>query len=310
MAFDGEVPATLGDTVGGVAWGESHRFTSTSTPLDFASTWTWNTVNTWAPYNFLWTQHDDAEMGIAGTRVITKQDAGGYQGGIGRTYTNATYPATFNTMNCGDYPSGTMPCDWVWAYQSVNYSFGSNNTDTTGDKRLAWGADWGSLGQSSVTTINNNSVVGWPKVSYSVYIILDERSKAPTTTVAAQALAIDGTALTATTGTVSATGAAGVGRSDNVTYSPKGFNHIYGTWDVTAAANSAALKFVVPTGQSLLQPMLVVHGYTGSVTPTVTIDGSAISAGDGFYASYRSDTQDLWLTINRTLSGTATLQIN
>ena len=121
---------------------------------------------------------------------------------------------------------------------------------------------------------------------------------------------LNGTALTATTGTVTASGPAGVGRSDTVTYSPKGFNHVYGTWDVTASSNSASLKFVVPAGESLLQPVLVVHSYTGSLSPTILLNGSTIDPGDGFYVSNRSDKQELWLTINRTLSGTATLQIN
>jgi hypothetical protein len=306
MAFDGEPPATWGDVVGGVAWGDSYRFASTATPLDFASTWDWATPNTWAPYDALWTRHDDAEMGIAGTRVITKQDAGGYQGGTGRGFTSANAPP----LACGDYPTATMPCDWAWAFQSVNYSFGSQVTDTTGDKRLAWGADWGSLGVSSVTTINGNQVVGWPKVSYSVYVVLGEHSKDPTRTVAAQALAVDGTVLTASVGTVATSGPAGAGRTDTVPYSPAGFNHVYGTWDVTASGNSASLAFVVPAGTSLAQPMLVVHGYDGSVPPTVLLDGSPIAAGDGFFASGRSDVAELWLTLNRTIAGTATLRIN
>src|SRR5260370_33415330 len=139
-------------------------------------------------------------MGLAGTMVIDRQDAGGYSDGP------AFRGSTSAAIQCLplDAPIGfghTMPCVSYWAYQSVNFSFPPNAMSTTNSKRLAWGSDW-YLGQQTVTTINGNTVHGWPKVSYSTYIVLGPHTANPTFTVAQQAAAINATPLTTAVGSL------------------------------------------------------------------------------------------------------------
>jgi hypothetical protein len=205
-----------------------------------------------------------------------------------------------------------MPCTWGWPFQSVNFAFGDPPeaaTITTPVKRLAWGADWGFLGQQTITTINGTIFHGWPKVSYATYIVLGPHTTNPTWGTAQQASVVNGTTLTASVGTVATNGPAGVNRTDSVTYAPVGFNPVYGTWEATAASNAATLTFTVGGGTPLNNPVLVLHGYTGAVPPSVTLNGVALVSEQDVFVSYRAETQDLWLTLNRTLIGSQTLAI-
>jgi hypothetical protein len=204
-----------------------------------------------------------------------------------------------------------MPCTWGWPFQSVNFAFGDppQPTITTPAKRLAWGADWGFLGQQTITTINGTVFHGWPKVSYSTFIVLGTHSANPTWGTAQQANVVDGTTLTASVGTVATLGPAGVNRSDPVTFTPVGFNPVYGTWEATAASNAATLTFMVGGGTPLNNPVVVLHGYTGSVPPSVTLNGVALVSDQDVFVSYRPESQDLWLTLNRTLVGSQTVAI-
>ena len=63
MMFDGSTDPLNTDVIGGVSWGDQYKFFSTSAPVTFNSTWTWNTPNT-VPYVKLWMQNVDATMGI------------------------------------------------------------------------------------------------------------------------------------------------------------------------------------------------------------------------------------------------------
>lgn len=305
MLFDGATPGSWGDELGGVAWGERYRFTTTGAPFTLNSAWDWSVVNTWAPYNLIWARDTDAEMGIAGTLVNTRQDAGGYEGLEGRGHASAEV-----AYRCAD-PDDThvMPCTWGWPFQSVNYSFPDANS-TTGSKRLAWGADWGYLGKQTITTINGNTVHGWPKVSYSAYVVLGPHSLNPTFDAAQQAAVADGTTLTAAVGSVLAQGPAGVGRADKITYTPTGFNPVYGTWEANASSNRATLTFSVAGAVPLKNPIVVLHQYSESSPPSrVALDGVLLQSGVDYFVSYRAGSQELWLTLNRSLSGARQLEI-
>ena len=203
-----------------------------------------------------------------------------------------------------------MPCASDWSFQSANWSFWDDNgnptvTATTTAKRLAWGSDWGTLGAAGVTTINGNVVSGRPKVSYSTFVVLDTHAKTPTATTAARVASALGTTLTATTGTVRTSGAAGVGRSDTVAYSPAGYSPIFGTWELDAAATGAVDVTVDAASATYLEnPTFVVHGWTSTAAPSsVTLDGTTLVAGQGYFASVRTGSSELWITLNATARG-------
>lgn len=298
---DMDFSGSSGDAVGGVIWGDTNHFASTGAPLTLNSGWDWSQVNTGAAYNALYTRGTDAEMGIVGTRVISKQDAGGYQGSDGLR------GATSATKNCPANLGGvfTMPCQFQWSFQSVNYSLVGN--DPTTSKRLAWGADWGYLGKSVYQPMNNNyadTPGSFPKRSYSTFIVLDPHTGNPSKSLSAQMKVIDGTTLNATGATVATSGSAGVGRNDTVTYSPAGYNHVYSTWEATLSAGNATLNFDVPAGKTLQRPVIVLRGYSSANAPSsVKLNGLSLTANTGYFASVRSGTSELWLTLGSDLPG-------
>jgi hypothetical protein len=324
-AIDSDFRAPYGDMkieggdgsalVAGVAWGDKYRFISSGNPFTMNNDWDYSQLNPGAPYSSLWTTTVDAEMGIAGTRITALQNAGGYnnyQAPIWRGKTSATMGTLcLNDGGAGPAYNHKIPCTSDWAYQLIQYSV-SNATQTTNNKRLAWGADWGSLGNSSFTSSNGYTVSGYPKVSYSVYIVLDPHSANPTQNVALQAKTASLTTLTASVGTVLTSGIAGVGRTDTITYSPSGFSPVFGTWEVNAASNKVSLSFVVSSSApaTLNSPIIVVRNYTGPANPAqVTLNGVTLTANSDYFSSLRSDKSELWITLNKKLAGTNSFSI-
>ncbi len=184
MNFDGAALGVVGDTVGGVSWGDTHVFTSLATNgLTLDSAWAWTAANKGPAFNTMWTQGVDAEMGIVATHVLREMDAGGYTNGpSGRGSSSALGSRCASDAGLSN-TAHLMPCASSWSFQSVNWSFWDASgkpaiaTPTHG-KRLAWGSDWGTLGQTSVTTANGNRVPGYPRVSYSTFIAFDLHSRA------------------------------------------------------------------------------------------------------------------------------------
>ena len=277
--------------------------------------WDYSQLNPGAPYDYLWTSTTDAEMGLAGTQITARQNAGGYnnwQAPIWRGKTSLNMgQLCLNDEGAGPPYDHKLPCTSDWAYQLIQYSVASAN-ETTNNKRLAWGADWGSLGNSSFTSSNGYEVSGYPKVSYSVYVILDPHSKNPTHNMARQAETVSLTTLTANVGTVRTQGIAGIGRADLQPYSPIGFNPIYGTWEVEALNNQVDVSFSVPASAptSLDRPIIVVHNYTGvGSLAQVFLDGVVLTANSDYFTSLWPGASELWITLNRQLTGTQNLQI-
>lgn len=303
-----EFSGNANDLVDGVAWGDSHHFKSTSAPLTLNSSWDWTAVNTGAAYNSLYA--NNAEMGIVGTRVISKQDAGGYEGADGlRGNTSAGH-------SCAG-EGHAMPCLFQWSYQSVNYSFSGNN-DSTNNKRFAWGTDWGFLGQASYTPMNNNYAAtpgSFPKRSYSTWIVFDPRASAsssPTRILSDQAKTIDDTVFTVTgAANRKLSGAKGIADASLETYSPAGFNHVYSTWEADlTGATAVVLNWQVPAGQNLLGSSIVLNNYTKANSPSsLSLNGTVLIANQDYFASVIPSTKQLWITLKNNLSNSASLTI-
>ena len=319
------------EAVGGVGWGDSNVFLSSTTPFSMNSAWSYSQANNGAPYNYLWTSGTKAEMGLAGTWVNSLQNAGGYSNNGGTQYANGKSDdslrgQTSTTMGqcTSDSFSHLMPCVSDWAYQSINYASSSADAQIY-DKKLAWGADWGSLGYKSLqdsgiaAIAGNTAISGWPKVSYSVYVVLDNHANNPTQTMASQAQTISLTSLTSSVGTVLGSGPAGVGRSDTMTYQPGGYSPIFGTWEVNASDSQATLTFKVgaTAPAALKTPVIVLHHYTQPTGPTaIKYDGTTLANGADYFLSLNPDQvqacqSELWITLNKQLAaGTShTVQI-
>ncbi|MGB8170145.1 MAG: hypothetical protein WCF18_21760 [Chthoniobacteraceae bacterium] len=306
---------TGADFVGGVAWGDKFHFTTLGNPFTMGNDWNYALLNKGAPYDALWTSTVDAEMGLAGTQITARQNAGGYnnwQAPVWRGKTSANMGMVCQSdQGAGPGYNHKLPCSSDWAYQLIQYSVG-NAAQVTSNKRLAWGADWGSLGNSAFTSSNGYAVSGYPKVSYSVHIVLDPHSANPTLAMARQAESIALSRLTASVGTVRTQGSAGVGRADIKPYSPAGYSPVYGTWETDALNNALDVSFAVPaTAPAALDtPIIVVHNYTKSGLPVrVSLDGAPLTANRDYFASLRPDQSELWLTLNRKLIGNRRLQV-
>jgi hypothetical protein len=152
-----------------VMWGDRFHFETTEAPVVRNTPWTWDVENTGNRYTALIA--GKYEMGLYEPRKFTKSMiVHGYADGRGQTS---------DTYRCDD-SDWTLPCDWEWPYQSLQYSlpYDDNEQPTTG-KKIAWGstAYYGtgdSLGEVFDGTTSYD-FVGWPDkevLKYSVCVVL------------------------------------------------------------------------------------------------------------------------------------------
>src|SRR5207253_5050662 len=103
-------------------------------------------------------------------------------------------------------------------------------------------------------------------------------------------------------GSVVMTGPAGVNRADPVMYSPAGYNHVYGAQAFNANNNQLDANIAVGAG-TLTKPLIIISNFTAASYPTVQLAGLPLTADVDYFASLRSDASELWITLNRNLSG-------
>lgn len=317
LLFDGAASAGAHSELAGVGWGDRYKFASTSAPLSYNSSWSWNAPNT-IPYVKLWTTAVDATMGTVLTQTIEQQDAGGYFGVSRWDSTSASGNAC--TVAIGGV-AHLMPCDFNWPYQSVNYSLNpfAPNT-TTNNTRLAWGTNFGFLGQAQYLIhgsafyggpLPDTTASGWPRKSYSNVIVLGRNSVDPVAAQVTRIETIQGMSITASVGSVAADGPAGVGRPDTVNYNPPGYDPVYSVFALIAAGDAVDVMFNLAAG-TLKNPLIVIRNYAAATAPTrVRWNGQSLLADADYFASLRATEQELWITLNRGVTGAGNrLQVN
>ena len=300
LTFDG---ATSGDSeVAGVGWGDQYRFSTTGAgPVTFNSPWDYSGSNT-VPYTVMWSRAADAEMGAVQTQTFAAHVSGGdYGEGLLANCWNHT---SASPGSCTRQAGGTMLIEWLWPFQLNQYEL----PFVTTSKRMAWGMNFGAVGQRSYSAFGR-SLVGYPYQSYSVYLVLGKRTEHPTDAQTMEVAAAAGASLTATVGTVVTSGPGGVGRSDNVPYSPAGYDPIYGTWLIAAASGSASFRFD-PGAGSLLNPIFRIQGWTSNSGPRhVQLAGAELSPYTDYFTTVDAAHQELWLTLNRRVSSPQSLSV-
>ena len=75
-----------------------------------------------------------------------------------------------------------------------------------------------------------------------------------------------------------------------------------------ADANKAAFSVTVAQ-EALVDPIVVVSGFTGTAVPAITVDGMAAVADVDFLASIDPTTQTLWITFRPGWAGTKQITI-
>jgi hypothetical protein len=270
LAFEGAI-----GSIGGVAWGDKYRFTTTSVPVTPATGWDYTQPNI-VPYVRLWSQNVDAEMGAVQTQSWEQQPAGGdYVNGL---LGAACWGRTSATQGSGCSASGwTMPQDYLWPFQLNQYELPA--TDTS--HRLAWGMTYGAIGKTSYQAFGK-TLSGYPTVAYSVLMTVGPKSAEATM---AQVTEIEHALSAQVTG---------------ATWDPS-----YAVWHASMTGNRATVT-MNPLGGALSTPIFRFTGFTGMAPAHVTLDGQETSA---YFASVDPATQTLWLTLNGTLTGPVSLQV-
>lgn len=310
LRFDGTLIGSPQTQIAGVGWGDLYKFASTSNPVTYNSGWNWSVANT-VPYVKLWTTAVDATMGTVQTQTKVQQDAGGYFGTSRWNTTSAGGDACTVAIGGVDH---LMPCDFNWPYQSINYSLNRASPNSpTFNTRLAWGTNFGFLGQQDYPIhgsdyyggplVGDPRAPGWPRKSYSMFVVLDRHSVGPVETQVAQIETLQSLTLSAATGSVSTGGPAGVNRPDSLTYSPAGYDPVYSALTFLAVGNALDANVAVGAG-TLQRPLLILRGWSGTALPSALRLGGAVLTRDvDWFPSVRSSEQELWITLARDLSG-------
>jgi hypothetical protein len=322
MNIDGSSGPYMDNNVAGIRWGDRYQFITQPLPGTLAqlnNPWDWRTSNT-IPFVELWTSNDGT-MGLVQTQTMSQQDAGG-----GRippsdgTYDVSVYwnKQSSQGQACPDgsidqqtVQAHSLPCVGFWPYQANSFSYGGV-AEPVNDAKMTWGTQYGFLGQSTYdlhdsTLPAGSTAPGYPRKSYAVYVVFGQHSAGPVNAEIARSNALTTMTVTASTGQVVTSGPGGAGRTDNVAYSPAGYDPVYGAIVFNAAANDVIGN--VSVSSALKNPLVVVRNYTAGTYPTVKVAGSTLTPDVDYFASLRSDQNEIWITLNRTLTGSTSLQI-
>ncbi len=288
--------------VDGVAWGDKYKFTTTGAGVvSLKSAWDYTAPNT-IPYAMEWANKADAEMGLVQTQSFEDHPAGGdYGEGVleaGCWKRTSASPGPNCTAG-----GNTMPQDWLWPFQLNQYEL----PFTGQSKRVAWGLSYGAVGQSEYPEFGRK-MSAYPYSSYSVAIVLGTHTSKAVAGAVADIEAVYAARLTATRGSVATSGPGGVGRSDAVAYAHAGYDPVYGTWVLNADGNKVTAQLAAGASP-LKNPVIRVVGYTAAGPASVRVGGAALAADSGYFASVDSASKVLWLTLNGTITGTTSVEI-
>ncbi len=309
IAWDGD--EHLGSTVvSGLGWGDRYKFVTTSSPLTMNSSWDYTQANL-VPYVLEWTTATDAEMGAVQTQTWQQHDAGGswYYSNWGKSSANRTNDSS---------QVGNMPATWNWPYQMNQYELcmeqSSCVNNSTNSHRLAWGTNRGAVGGANGAGTypafgDDKQLSGWPYQSYSVFMVLGKHSDTPVFDQVSEIEAVQQTTLAATVGSVPTTGPAGVGRTDEVTLQPPGYDARYSVWTAAASGNELALQATVAQGV-LVNPVLVVTGYDSTNTPSITFNGEALTPDVDYVVSLDAAGKKAWITFRLAWTGTTSISLS
>jgi len=261
-----------GNAADGVAFAATHNYWQPA--YNYAYTYT-GTCD--IPYAWEW--GDGLEVGFVQSQSYARQPAGN--------------PAWAQSVP----PSGSSLAD----ADVPNLDFQMNFYDRR--YKITWGMQYGWMGGTAFGMRNK-----WGQ--YSLSIIFDARAAGGAMRIRDENSAINANRalLTAVTGTVMAQGPTGSANPVLNTLAPAGFDHIHRCWWAAAAAGRAELRLAIADTARLTNPSFRVSSMDG-LPPVVSLSGTALTAGVDYYASLDLPRRELWLTLNRTLTGSTSLGI-
>lgn len=331
LNFDGAPTPDAGDAIGGVAWGDfGLRFATTDAQLTLNSPWTWNTPGDVA-FTRAWTASVNAEMGIVQTRPGDKEM--GYQDrvyGRERGVTSAdAYTDKGDCTGLGDNRVYTVPCVAGWPYQLMNYDWdptaGKPAGEATGTKLIAWGTPYGWLGASSFDLFDYSATAdGRGDRSYATFLVLGPKCRYTAGGACDQPGDVENTI--SAVDALAAAAITSVGPGSLMTQAPKGpgaaetkmlsngYDDTYAVYELQASGGAVAFTFTPAPGKPVDRPIFVVHGYSGTALPAISVGGTprTVNTGDassGAFVSLDTTTGTLWVTLNESLSTASPISI-
>jgi hypothetical protein len=173
-------------------WGDKYKFAADAGASDLATaaspaggtTWAWNVLNTGRRYNVL--SSGQYEFGLVDT-VPYSQSKYGDSYAIRRNSTKAALGGCVDNT-----PMTSLPCEWEWAYQSMQYEGAPSRP------KLAWGASF-YLG-TSLTQVyvqdnppaeQNETISGTGRIHYGLHIVLGKSGTGAVLTLARAAVPME-----------------------------------------------------------------------------------------------------------------------
>lgn len=290
LDWDGGAQATID----GVEWGDDKQFVTLGAgPVSLNSGFDYTQDNI-VPYTLAFSRVANAEMGLVQTQTQAQHSAGGYSG---------------TAMWGHRVEEGPMPEQSNWPFQLHQWQLPNDPAA----KRHAWGSNYGAVGHQWSATIGDTGFQrGWPYQSYSVYVVNDTHKQAAVRRERKQVEFLQKATLCALEGTsVRTRGAAGIARSDEVTYDVAGLNPLFNTWELDVDPCATMLRFSLSPalGAPLSQPTFVLHGIDHLDDDAVRIDGHVLRAQMGYFKSEDKVGHQVWLTFNQSLESTTEITI-
>jgi hypothetical protein len=330
LNWDGAASRATGDAIGGVAWGDfGLRFTTTDAQLTLNSPWTYTDPNSVA-FTRAWTANANAEMGIVQTKPGDRTM--GYPDRVvGRERGDTSGGAYLDKRDCNGLGDGrvySVPCVGGWPYQLMNFDWDPNGTkpetEPTRTKLIAWGTPYGFVGASSFDLFDFSGtadgrgdrsyatfIVAGPKCRFSPGGACDQPGDVELTLAAVDALA-SATVTGVGPGSVVAQVARGPGATD-VKPIANGYDDTYAVFTLASAANTVSFTFTPAPGKPVKNPIFRVQAFTAGRLPAITVNGTAATvnagAASGAFVSIDAATNDLWVTLNRTVAGATAISI-
>jgi hypothetical protein len=198
--------------------------------------------------------------------------------------------------------------------------------EATSTKLTAWGSSYGWLGSSSFSLFDFSATAdGRGDRSYATFIVLGPKNRYNAVTtlfdldgdVAQATRAVEALAAATITavirGAVATLAPRGPGATDTKSL-VNGYNDTRTAFELIAAGNQVSFTFTPVAGKPVQAPIFVVHNYTSGMVPTINIGGAGLTVNtgaptSGAFVSLDQTSQELWVTLNSTITAATTVQI-
>ena len=285
--FDWAGSGAVTSITSGINMGADYKFITTTEPMNNGPNiaYTFNTkaavpVPYCGMYNDATAAPNDREIGYIQTESYAQ-----HPGGAGWFYPPSA--------------GASLPASWNFLYQMNAYQ-------NFQGQRTTWMMPV-SIFQTSYQDYRGTSTYnGYPYQCYTLQLALDLHSHNDVQRLLTEQETIHGGAsLTASVGTIPASGPKGPGAVTlTKAWAPAGYDPVWDQWTVTCATNAADVTLSLPSG-SLLKPAFAFKNFTAGSVPTITLNGTTLNAGCDFLATLDAANTTLDVTFNSTLSGTS-----